>query len=92
VSTKRVATARKSVRSLRGQRPRLWARAALLILENGVWRYDPHVPPLEVLRLTHSRYAAGYELCRDGGFTPLASAAPAAHDGDVIELRACAPR
>jgi hypothetical protein len=61
------------------------------ILENGVWRYDPHMPPLEVVRLTHSHYAAGYELCHDGGCTPLADAAPLARDGDVIELRACPP-
>jgi hypothetical protein len=59
------------------------------ILEHGVWRYDPHLPPLEVLRLTHSHYAAGYELCHDGACAPLADAAPRVGDGDVIELRAC---
>ena len=26
-------------------------------LRNGVWRYDPHVPPLDVLRLTQSSFA-----------------------------------
>ena len=59
-------------------------------LEGGVWHYAPHLAPLEVLRLTHSRYAAGYELCLPGGCAPLAASAPRAGDGDVIEVRACA--
>jgi hypothetical protein len=61
------------------------------VLENGVWRYHASLPPQDVLRLTHSHYAAGYELCRSDRCTPLADAAPSARDGDVIELRACPP-
>jgi hypothetical protein len=62
------------------------------VLKNGVWHYDPHVAPLEVLRLTHSHYASGYELCRAGGTcTPLVEYAPRARDGEVIELRSCPP-
>ena len=61
------------------------------VLKNGVWHYDPHVPPLDTLRLTQSRYAAGYELCQRDRCTPLADAAPRAGNGDVIELRACPP-
>ena len=61
------------------------------VLENGVWHYDPHVAPLDVLRLTHSHYAAGYELCHDGDCAPLVDYAPRARDGEVIELRACPP-
>ena len=61
------------------------------VLKDGVWHYDPHVPPLEILRLTQSSYAAGYELCEPGRCTPLADAAPRAGNGDVIELRACPP-
>jgi len=58
---------------------------------NGVWHYDPHVPPLDALRLTNSNFAAGYEICSQGRCTLLAEAAPRAGDGDVIELRACWP-
>jgi hypothetical protein len=59
------------------------------VLRDGVWHYDPHLPPLETLRLTHSSYAADYELCSGERCTPLAAAAPRAGNGDVIELRAC---
>ena len=59
------------------------------VLKSGVWHYAPHVAPLDVLRLTHSHYAAGYELCRDGDCVPLADYAPRVRDGEVIELRAC---
>ncbi len=58
---------------------------------DGVWHYDPHVPPLEVLRLTHSSYTAGYDICTPQGCTPLAASAPRAGNGDVIELSACPP-
>ncbi len=60
-------------------------------LRDGVWHYDPHVAPLDVLRLTQSRFAAAYELCDRARCMPLTRAAPRAGDGDVIELRACAP-
>lgn len=59
------------------------------VFEGGVWRYDPHVAPLEVLRLTHSVYTAGYEICRDGACRPLEESAPRAGNGDVIALSAC---
>jgi hypothetical protein len=58
-------------------------------LEGGVWHYAPQLAPLEVLRLTHSTYTAGYELCVRDGCAPLAASAPRAGDGDVIEVRAC---
>jgi hypothetical protein len=61
------------------------------VLKNGVWHYDPHVPPVATLRLTQSSYAAGYELCARDRCTPLADAAPRAGNGDVIELHACPP-
>ena len=57
--------------------------------EGGVWHYDPHLPPLEVLRLTQSSYAAGYDICTPAGCAPLIASAPRAGNGDVIELRAC---
>jgi len=59
------------------------------VLRDGVWHYDPHLAPLDVLRLTHSSFAAGYEICHDGACAPLAAAAPRAGNGDVIELRSC---
>ena len=59
-------------------------------LQDGVWHYVPQLAPLELLRLTHSRFAAGYELCGLDGCVPLAASAPRARDGDVIEVRACA--
>ena len=58
---------------------------------NGVWHYDPHLPPLDELRLTHSNYAAGYEICQKGHCAALADSAPRAANGDVIEVRPCAP-
>ncbi len=60
------------------------------VFANGVWHYDPHLPPLKVLRLTHSIYTAGYEICDANRCMPLADSAPRAGNGDVIELSACA--
>lgn len=57
--------------------------------EHGVWHYDPHVPPLDVLRLTHSVYTLGYEICHGGECRPLAESAPRAENGDVIALTPC---
>ena len=56
---------------------------------NGVWHYDPHLPPLPALHLTHSAYTAGYELCHDNRCSPLADAAPRAGNGDVIDISVC---
>ena len=58
---------------------------------NGVWHYDPHLPPLNQLRLTQSIYAPGYELCQRDRCVPLTDYAPRAQNGDVIELRSCGP-
>ncbi|MEO8835563.1 MAG: DUF1850 domain-containing protein [Caldimonas sp.] len=58
-------------------------------LVHGVWHYDPHLAPLDELRLTHSIYTAGYELCEQGRCAPLIDSAPRAGNGDVVELRAC---
>ena len=59
------------------------------VLRDGVWRYRAALPPLPVLRLTHSPYAAGYELCIDGRCAPLADRLPGLGDNAVIELSAC---
>jgi hypothetical protein len=58
---------------------------------NGVWHYDPHLAPLNELRLTQSTYASGYELCQRDRCAPLTDYAPRAENGDVIELRSCEP-
>jgi hypothetical protein len=57
---------------------------------HGVWHYTPALPPLPVLRLTQSHYAAGYELCSGGRCSPLSAHAPGATEGGVIEISACA--
>ncbi len=61
------------------------------VLKDGVWHYDPHVAPLDVLRLTHSTFAAGYQICAQDRCTLLAESAPRAGNGDVVELRPCQP-
>jgi hypothetical protein len=61
------------------------------ILKNGVWHYRPAVPPQTMLRLTHSPYTTGYELCAGGGCRPLADHLPGIDNNAVIELRECPP-
>ncbi len=61
------------------------------ILEQGAWRYHPALPPQEVLRLTHSPHAAGYEFCVAGRCAPLAERLPGIDNTTVIEIRSCPP-
>lgn len=58
-------------------------------LENGVWHYRPKLPPLEKLRITHSPYTAGYEICADGSCKPLTAVLPGLPAIDVVEVRPC---
>jgi hypothetical protein len=60
-------------------------------LENGVWHYKPELPALEQLRLTHSPYTAGYEICAEGTCRPLATVMPGLPAIEVVDLRPCAP-
>jgi hypothetical protein len=62
------------------------------VFKDGVWHYHPKLPPLEKLRLTHSPYTAGYQLCSAGRCSPLASALPGIKGTTVIELAPCAIR
>lgn len=62
---------------------------AQAVLKDGVWRYRPALPPRTVLRLAHSRYAAGYELCLGGRCGPLADYLPGLNADAVIEIRPC---
>jgi hypothetical protein len=57
--------------------------------EHGVWHYRPPLQPLERLRLTHSRYTAGYEICGAGRCQPLTSLLPGLPEYAVVEVTAC---
>lgn len=59
------------------------------VLKDGAWHYKPAVKPMRQLRLSHSPYAAGYELCFDGACRPLADRLPGAENPSTIVLEAC---
>jgi len=59
------------------------------VLKNGVWHYRPKLAPLERLQLSHSPYAAGYELCSAGSCRPLAAYLPGLPPTAIITLAAC---
>jgi hypothetical protein len=61
------------------------------VLKDGVWHYRPALPPQTVLRLTHSPYPGGYELCVEGRCRTLADYLPGIDNSVVIELRECQP-
>jgi len=58
------------------------------VLRNGAWHYAPNIPPLPRLRLAHSTFTAGYELCAEGRCRPLAELAGDA-ENEPVELFAC---
>ena len=57
--------------------------------ENGVWHYHPRLPPLEQVRLVHSPYAAGYEICNAGRCTALATILIGLPEFALVEVSAC---
>ena len=59
------------------------------ILDKGVWHYRPALPAQRVLRLAHSPYTAGYELCLADHCAPLADRLPGIDPTTVVELSAC---
>ena len=59
-------------------------------LVDGVWHYRPDLAPLARLRLAHSPYTAGYEICFAGSCRPLADHLPGLEAETVITLSACA--
>jgi hypothetical protein len=61
------------------------------VLKNGVWHYRPTVPPQTIVRLVHSPYTRGYELCVEGRCRPLADHLPGIDNNAVIEIRRCTP-
>jgi len=58
-------------------------------IRNGVWHYRPNLPPLEQLRLTHSPYTAGYEICSAGGCKPLTAILTGLPEFALVEVSAC---
>jgi hypothetical protein len=57
--------------------------------ENGVWHYHPALPPLERLRLTHSPYTAGYDICAAGTCKPLTAVLGNLPEFAVVEVSPC---
>ena len=57
--------------------------------KNGVWHYKPVLPPLERLRLSHSPYAAGYEICSVGRCKPLTAILTGLPEFALVEVSAC---
>jgi hypothetical protein len=60
-------------------------------LKNGVWHYQPHLPPIERLRLSHSPYTTGYEICAAKGCQALATALVGLPEFALVEIGACSP-
>jgi hypothetical protein len=58
------------------------------VLEDGAWRYAPGTPPLARLRLAHSTFTAGHELCFAGRCRALAELAGGAQN-EPVELYPC---
>ncbi len=58
---------------------------------NGVWHYPPKLPPLERLALTHSPYAADYEICSNAACKPLAEILTGLPEFALIEVSPCSP-
>lgn len=61
------------------------------VIEGGVWHYRPTLPPLPRVRLAHSPFAQGHELCTADGCRPLADHLPGSNNGMVIDLFPCPP-
>ncbi|MBW7902376.1 MAG: DUF1850 domain-containing protein [Rhodocyclaceae bacterium] len=60
------------------------------VLDRGVWRYRPALPPQAAVRLAHSPYAAPYVLCAAGECRSLEDWLPGGMpEHAVVELRPC---
>lgn len=59
------------------------------LLKDGVWHYRPALPPQSTLRLAHSPYTSGYELCVEGRCRPLADHLPGMDNNAVVHLSVC---
>jgi len=56
---------------------------------NGAWHYTPQTPPMKTLRLAHSPFTQGYELCFDAHCYTLASLLPELLSLDTMVFEAC---
>ena len=61
------------------------------VLRDGVWHYRPALAPQAALRLAHSPYTRGYELCLAGKCRPLAQHLPGIDNTATIDIRECPP-
>ena len=59
------------------------------IFNDGIWHYRPKLPPLERLALSHSPYAAGYEICGETGCQTLAVIMKSLPKFAVVDIRPC---
>jgi hypothetical protein len=59
------------------------------VLKDGAWHYRPKLAPLSQVRLAHSPYTAGYELCVAGRCAPLADQLRGAETLTTFVLEAC---
>ncbi len=62
------------------------------VLDHGVWRYTPSLPPLPQVLLRHSPHVPTYTLCAAGRCQPLNVWLPGLPEDAVIELAPCPPR
>jgi hypothetical protein len=60
------------------------------VLRDGWWTYRPAMGPIDVLRLTHSDFAADYRLCWQGACRSLGEMLPGLGGSGTIELHPCA--
>lgn len=62
------------------------------VFKNGIWHYQPPPFSAKTIRLSHSPYTAGYDLCFEGRCNPLAGFFPGIADTATIEISACSDR
>jgi len=59
------------------------------ILKDGVWHYRPALAPQASLRLAHSPYTTGYDLCTADRCRPLADWLPGLDNTATLLLTPC---
>jgi hypothetical protein len=59
------------------------------VFKDGSWHYHPTVGALAQLRLAHTPYTPGYDLCVAGKCGPLADRLPGAENPSTIVLEVC---
>jgi hypothetical protein len=59
------------------------------VLKDGVWHYQPALPPQDRVRLTRSSYVADYDLCWDNTCRPLKTMFGSPETAPEVDLIAC---